>query len=128
MPRPLSLPPWAVLLAAALLYGCASPGPPPPPPPSPAEVVEMAKAGRGASEIIQRMRASRAVYRLPASELAALRAQGVPDPVIDHMQNTYIQAERDDAYRHARDRYDWYGWPGYYWPHPFYHRHAPYYW
>ncbi len=73
----------------------------------------MSAANVPADEIVKRMRESRAVYRLPASELAKLREQGVPDKVIDHMQRTYIEAERYDEYLRARDRYLWYGWPSY---------------
>lgn len=46
----------------------------------------MAKRGEAAEAIIERMRESGAVYRLSASQLADLRAQGVPDKVIDYMR------------------------------------------
>jgi hypothetical protein len=119
----------AVGLAFLALSGCATLGKPLPPPPTTTEIVQMAKDGRSADEIIGRMKESRAVYRLPASELAKLREQGVPDAVIDYMQQTYIEAERYEEYRRARDFYWGYAWPAPYWPHPPYrYRFWPYYW
>ncbi len=88
-----------LLLAALLLCGCAALGPPPPPAPTIVEIIEAGRAGNG-DAIIRRIVDSRAVYRLPASELARLREQGVPDPVIDAMQWTYIEwARREEAFR-----------------------------
>jgi hypothetical protein len=92
------------------------------------QIVAMSKQGVSPDEIISRMRASRTVYRLSASELAKLRDQGVPDKVIDYMQHTYLAAVRRSArfeewgyWHHWGDDY-WYGgeafgWPYYwYWP------------
>lgn len=64
-----------------------------------------------AEEIITRMQEARAVYRLPASELAKLREQGVTDRVIDYMNQTQIAAARREEAWHQFDRYMWYGWP-----------------
>ncbi len=128
------LPQWGASIVAVLaLSGCATLLKPLPPPPTAAEIVQMARDGRPADEIIVRMKESQAVYRLPASELAKLREQGVPDAVIDYMQRTYIEAERYDEYRRARDFYWWYAWPGPYWPHPayryrFWPHYGPYWW
>jgi hypothetical protein len=120
------------LLAAAALAGCASLGAQRPPPPTLEEIVALSKSGAPAEEIIQRMDASHAVYRLPASELAKLREQGVQDAVIDYMQRTYIEEERFREWVRSRDMY-WYGWPYYgfygpwrYGPYPYSWR--PYYW
>jgi len=93
------------ILLAGILAGCATAGPNLPPPPSKVEVVEMAKSGQSAEAIIQRMRESRAAYLLPASELARLREQGVPDKVIDYMQQTYLDAVRYDEWMCMRDVY-----------------------
>ena len=88
--------PRFVLAAAALLVaGCASLGETGPPAPTVAEIVRWSKEGTPPEEIVKRMEASRAVYPLPASELAKLHDQGVADAVIDYMQRTYIQAERE---------------------------------
>lgn len=87
----------AWLFVAGLLAGCATMQPvsqDPPPGLAPAEIVAAARAGEPAAAMIERMRAARVVYRLAASELARMREQGVPDEVIDHMQQTWLDAER----------------------------------
>lgn len=122
---------WA-LCAALLLAGCASWTKPLPPAPTIEEIVQWSAEKQPPEDIIARMRASRAVYRLSASELAALKARGVHDKVIDYMQETYIAAERWEEYQQTRDQYFFYGWPGYpgfyhpfgpYWgPYPYYYR------
>jgi hypothetical protein len=92
---------WLVCSLSFLLFvsGCATMGPPPPPAPSIAEIIEASRAGK-ADEIIKRIVDSRAAYRLPASELARLRDQGVPDSVIDALQWSYIESiRREEAYR-----------------------------
>ena len=93
-----------------------------PPPPTLAEIVQMAKNGQSADAIIQRIEESRAVYRLPASELAKLREQGVPDKVIDYMQQTYIEAVRYSEWARARDAYFYPAFPAPFW------RYYPYGW
>ncbi len=117
------------LLAAASLSltvsGCSTLGEPLPPAPTPAEIVAAAKAGQTAQQIIERMQRSRAVYRLPASELAKLREQGVPDPVIDYMQRVHLDVVRFEESMRARSFYGpgwgaWgpaYGWRDPFWPH-----------
>jgi hypothetical protein len=95
----------AILLVSALA-GCATTALPPPP--SPAEIVQMAKEGQSADAIIQRIQESGAVYQMPASELARMREQGVPDKVIDYMQQTYIDAARFAEWMRARDAYFYY--------------------
>ena len=101
-------------IALLLVTGCATLDQRLPPPPTQAEIVRMAQDGKSAADMIALMKAARAVYRLPASELAKLHAQGVPDEVIDYMQQTLIEAERYEEYQRTRDRYGWFGWPGYY--------------
>jgi len=107
------------LLAVGLVSSCATPGPPLPPPPTIDEIVRLSAAGVPADDIIKRMRDARAVYRLPASELAKLNGQGVPDKVIDYMQRTYLESERHDEYLRTRDLYLWYGWPSYHGVYPY---------
>ena len=104
------------LLLAGVMTGCAT-APQLPPPPTTAEIVQMAKDGQTAEAIVQRMQQLAAVYPLPASELAKLREQGVPDKVIDHMQQTYIEAVRNQEWARARDSYSYpYSfWGHYYW-------------
>lgn len=103
-----------VLAAAGLLAGCAAFGPRVPPP-SIAEIVELAKKGAPADQIIDRIQQGRGVYRLQASELARLREQGVPDKVIDYMQQTYLDDVRFESEMRAR-AYAWPAWP--YYGHP----------
>jgi len=104
--------PACALLCAALAAGCATPQPRLPPPPTPAEIVQMSKDGMTAAAIIDRIEALQGVYPLSASELAKLRDQGVPDPVIDYMQRTYVRAARYDEYLRMLNVYSGYGWPG----------------
>ena len=88
------------------LAGCATT--PLPPPPTTAEIVQMAREGQPADAIIQRIEQSRAVYQLSATQLAQLREQGVPDKVIDYMQQTLIDAIRYSEWMRARDAYFFY--------------------
>lgn len=101
-------------IALLLVTGCATLEERLPPPPTQAQIVRMAQERRSAADMIALMKAARAVYRLPASELAKLHTQGVPGEVIDYMQQTLIEAERYEEYQRTRDRYGWFGWPGYY--------------
>jgi hypothetical protein len=59
------------------------------------QVIAMSRSGSDASTIIARMQDAGGVYRLSGSQLAALKADGVPDPVLDYMQQTYLRAERE---------------------------------
>ena len=87
-----------------------------PPAPSVADIIELSKSGASADDIIKRIEASRAVYALPASELARMREQGVPDRVIDYLHSTYIEAVRHAEWARARDAYWFYGPPFRPWP------------
>jgi hypothetical protein len=58
------------------------------------EVVEMSQAGVPAREIIDRMVASGTVYRLDAAQLVRLHDQGVPDAVLNYMQETHLEDVR----------------------------------
>lgn len=113
-------------LLLTLLLGCASTFHPRPDPPTPDQVVEMSKAGKSADEIIQLMQDSGAIYRLSASQLSALRDKGVPDAVIDYMQQTYLeQVRRDEAWRYSYPPH----WGYWYYPYPYYwHRYPYWYW
>lgn len=55
----------------------------------------MSGQGVDASSMISKMREAGTVYRLSGSKLAALRAEGVPDPVLDYMLQTYLRVERE---------------------------------
>jgi len=109
------------MLAVLLCNGCASLRTPRPDPITVPQIVEMSKAGVPADEIVKKLKASRTVYRLQASQLADLKADGVPDAVINYMQQTYLDAAAHDAaFREwsNRNRFDNdgyngapYGWP-----------------
>ena len=80
------------LNAITLLSGCATLGANPPVTVS--EVIQMTKEGVTPETIVETMRDSGSVYRLTAAQLVRLHDQGVADPVIDHMQQTYLNAVR----------------------------------
>jgi hypothetical protein len=100
-------------LFVLLCSGCATT--PRQPPPGLEEIVQMSQQGVAPEDIIEQMRASRAVYRLPASELAKLKERGVPDVVLDYMQQTYLEDERRRAYYQAGP---YWGPYGYWWGPP----------
>jgi hypothetical protein len=110
------------VIAVLLCCGCASLRTPRPEPITVPQIVEMCKAGVPADDIIQKLKASGTVYRLQASQLAELKADGVPDAVINYMQQTYLDAAaRDAAFQEwsHRNRFDNDGYGGmpYGWPH-----------
>ncbi len=115
----------ALLASLTLLLGGCVTAPPRPPAPTPDEIVQMAKDGMPAAEIIQRLEESRALYPLKASQLAQLRQDGVPDEVIDYMQQTLIETERMREAMRERDRMWLYGYP-YYPPYPWGYWRRPY--
>ena len=92
-------------LSALLLGGCASIGSERSARVSVPEIVALSQEDVPADTIIAKMRAADTVYRLTASQLANLRDQGVPGPVVDYMQRTYLNAvQRDQRYA------DWNRW------------------
>ena len=102
-----------VLVATVFFSGCAA-FPPLPPPVTQAEILQMAKDGMPATDIIARLRNSRRVYAYSASELAILHQQGVPDQVIDYIQSAYVEAVRRDEAQRAF-MYGGYGWGPPFW-------------
>jgi hypothetical protein len=86
-----------------------------PPAPTVSDVVALAQAGAPPDDIIRRMQESRAVYNLSASQLADLRAQGVPSPVIDYMQATQIAYAQQLGYA-SGSAWGWPGWGPYWGP------------
>ena len=90
----------------------------------------MARDKVPAEQIIARMDASRAVYRLSGSDFARLREQGVPDRVLDHMHRRQIERVRYEEWLRSRD-FVFFGpyWhrPFPYWAHPWGPR-SPYFW
>jgi hypothetical protein len=111
------------IVMLGLLVGCAATSGRLPPPPTTMEIVQMAKGGESPEAIIARMEQSYAVYQLPASELARLREQGVPDKVIDYMQQTYIDSVR---YRERERMRGAYFYPSYVGPYRYPYWRFPY--
>jgi hypothetical protein len=58
------------------------------------QVIEMSKEGIPPETIVKKMQDSKTVYRLTAVQLVELHDLGVADPILDYMQQTYIEAER----------------------------------
>lgn len=79
----------AIALCALLQSGCASV--PEVAPLSGAQLVEMARAGRSADEMIAELRRTRTVMNLQASDIVALHESGVPPPVLDHLQRAQME-------------------------------------
>ena len=111
-----------VTISLLPLSGCANlgatlMGEPTKPPVTVPQIILMSKEGVPADEIMEKMRESGTVYRLQARQLAQLKEQGVPDAVIDYMQQTYIDAVRRDQSLEDWDNWTladdgfWYGGP-----------------
>ncbi len=96
----------AALLCLALLAGCA--GMQRRPPPTLEQVVEMSQAGKPAEEIIRELQDTRAVFPLTGSQIAGLHDQGVPDTVLDYLQNAYAESIRWDARLRYQNSFLWY--------------------
>jgi hypothetical protein len=108
-----------VSLGSLLLAGCASFQGNREPVTVP-EIVQMSQDKVPAYEIIERMGKSGTTYRLSAAQLANLRQEGVPDPVINYMQRTYIEAVRREQSLEDWDHWTdvdgwWYGGRPYGW-------------
>ena len=112
-----------IIFSLIFYIGCATlSGNPVGPPPNPVtvkEIVEMSEAGLPPETIINNIQQSHTVYRIQASQLVQLKEMGVSDEVINYMQQTYIDAVRQNqAYEDwsnftlADDGF-WYGGPFY---------------
>jgi hypothetical protein len=82
-----------------------------------ADIIKMSQEKVPADKIIHKMRESHTVYRLKADQYAKLKEEGVPDPVLNYMQKTYINAVRHNQ---ALEDYNywWPGWDGYWYGGP----------
>jgi hypothetical protein len=116
----------ALALGALLASGCASVADKRPPPPTLEEVVQMSQQGVPANEIVAQLVYTRAAYRLKGSELAKLKERGVPDEVLDYLEESNIALARaDEARRQAQYRF-MYTWPyGGFGPYPYYWYYPP---
>jgi hypothetical protein len=114
---------FTITAALSLLDGCATTsGTKKTAPVTVSEILQMSKDNVPPDEIIKKMRESRTVYRLKASQLAKLREEGVPDAVVNYMQKTYLDAVRRNQYLDdwsywtmGPDQY-WYGGGPFGWP------------
>ncbi|MGQ5523302.1 hypothetical protein ACUHMQ_08585 [Chitinimonas sp. PSY-7] len=103
----------ALLLPLALLLNaCATL----PPPISVDEAIKLSKEGNSPDAIIEMMRASRSTYTLSASDIVRLSKSSLPEPVLDYMQKTQLDAARQEerlrlwSERGPRWGWDWYRW------------------
>ncbi len=55
-----------------------------------AEVVKLSKSGTPPEQVIQRIKSSRTTFALRGSDFAKLKAAGVPDPVLDYLQQAFV--------------------------------------
>ena len=55
-----------------------------------ADVVKLSKSNASAQQVIQRIRDSGTTYALRGSDFAKLKALGVADPVLDYMQQSFV--------------------------------------
>jgi hypothetical protein len=113
MKRSLTAMIFSVSLAG--LSGCASLGEPEREPLSLERIVALAKEGNDAQTIIQEIQTSRTVYDVTASQYAKLSRDGVPDAVIDYMQQGQLKmAERMGRREAMQDAWFWgrgyWGW------------------
>jgi hypothetical protein len=72
-----------------LLGGCATLDAPPL---SGAEIVELARSGKTAPEIIAELQRTATVLPLAASDIVSLHEAGVPDEVLNYLQRVQIDA------------------------------------
>jgi hypothetical protein len=100
-------------LCASLLFlaGCATVNREPERTPlSLAQIVDLSKSGKDAQTIIAEIKGTHAVYDVQASQYAKMSRDGVPDAVLDFMQQGQLKlAERagrrealDDAWLYGR--------------------------
>lgn len=83
------------VLSSILISGCATMSEPERLPMTLEQVVGLSKDGKDAQTIISEMQASRTMFDITASQYAKLSRDGVPDAVIDFMQNGQLRmAER----------------------------------
>ena len=99
----------------AVLSGCATVAEPERVPFTLAQIVEMAKQGKDAPTIIGELKATHAIYDVTASQYAKLSRDGVPDAVLDYMQQGQMKMAERAGWREARRDLWMYGpgWAGY---------------
>ncbi len=112
---------WVVAVVFVVLSGCATLTGARPAPVTVGQIIKWSHEGVPPQDIINLMQDSGTAYRLSASQLADLRQKEVSDAVINYMQQTYLnavrenQARRDFAYWYWGPDGYWYGGPPYGW-------------
>ena len=84
-----------------MLGGCATLGGPERQPITLEQIVEMSKAGKDAPTIISDIKTSRTSYDVTASQYAKLSRDGVPDAVLDFMQQGQLKMAERQGRREA---------------------------
>jgi hypothetical protein len=103
-----------VLFGSGSLTGCAMlKAESTKPPITVSEVVQLSEEGVLPEAILDRMRETKTVYRLSAAQLAQLHDRGVADPVLNYMQQTYLESVREEQSR--MDWNDWMMWGDHWW-------------
>ncbi|MBL0123248.1 MAG: hypothetical protein IPP88_11150 [Betaproteobacteria bacterium] len=110
-----SVPVFIFAATFLLLSGCATVPDSGPAPLTLAQIVDMAKQGKDAPTIIGEIKLTHAVYDVTASQYAKLSRDGVPDAVLDYMQQGQIRMAERAGRREARHDLWMYGpaWAGY---------------
>ena len=91
----------SIVLSAGLLTGCAVLNEPERLPMTLEQIVMLAKEGKDAQTIISEMQVSRTVFDITASQYAKLSRDGVPDAVLDFMQNGQLKMAERQGRREA---------------------------
>ncbi len=94
-----------------LLSGCATVTGPERPPFTLEQIVELAKQGKDAPTIIGSIQQAHTVFDVTASQYAKLSREGVPDAVLDFMQQGQLRmAERFGRREAWQDMWMYGGW------------------
>lgn len=116
----------AVIVCALMLFMgiCAGLESPQQKPLSVEQIRGMSDAGLLPQEIIAIIRGSGTVYRFRASQLEELCEEGIPDEVIDYMENNYLATILnnhipEDWSCWSYDGEYWYGGAPFGWPHEY---------
>lgn len=96
------------------------------PPVTVSDILQMTKDSVPPAEIIQKMKESNTVYNLTAEQLAQLSKEGVAPQVLNYMEETHLQAVKQN--QQLNDYFYWWpGWDGYWYGGPAF-GWPPYYW
>lgn len=96
------------------------------PPVTVSDILQMTKDSVPPDQIIEKIKESNTVYRLTAEQLAQLSKDGVSPQVLNYMEETHLEAVRQN--QQLEDwNYWWPGWDGYWYGGPAF-GWPPYYW